>query len=72
MEFKDRFKELRLKSQLTQALLSDHLNVNDRTIRRYESGEIQPTAPAIIKIAKYFEVSVDYLLGLTDNPEIKR
>ena len=71
MEFKDRFKELRLKSQLTQALLY-HLNVNDRTIRRYESGEIQPTAPAIIKIAKYFEVSVDYLLGLTDNPEIKR
>lgn len=72
MEFKDRIKELRLKSQLTQALLSKEININDRTIRSYESGEMQPTAPTIIRIAKYFEVSVDYLLGLTDNPEIKR
>lgn len=66
--FNKRLKELRLNQQLTQQLLSKEIDINDRTIRRYESGEMQPTATTIIKIANYFGVSADYLLGLSDDP----
>lgn len=69
--FNKRLKELRLNQQLTQQLLSKEIDINDRTIRRYESGEMQPTATTIIKIANYFGVSADYLLGLSDDPKRK-
>ena len=47
------------------------LKTNQNTISRYESGEREPGINEIIAIADYFDVSVDYLLGVTDNPDIK-
>lgn len=41
------------------------------TIRRYERGEREPGLQEFINIANYFEVSLDYMAGLTDNPERK-
>ena len=42
------------------------------TISRYETGEREPGIDELIKIADYFNVSVDYLIGRTENPKMNR
>ena len=54
-----------------QQLVTD-LNTNQNTISRYETGEREPGINELIKIADYFNVSVDYLLERTDNPIINK
>ena len=44
--------------------------MNQNTISRYETGEREPALGDLIKIADYFQVSVDYLLERTDNPKM--
>ena len=39
---------------------------------RYEKGEREPTAPLLIALADYFDVSLDYLVGRSDNPEVNK
>ena len=64
--FPDILKRLREENDLTQKDLADYLNVTDRNIRFYESGERMPPSDILIRLSKCFHVSVDYLLGLTD------
>lgn len=71
MNFATRLKELRKSKKITQLTLALKLKTNQNTISRYESGEREPGINEIIAIADYFDVSVDYLLGVTDNPDIK-
>ena len=66
-----RLKELRKKRQISQLKLAIDLNMNQNSISRYETGEREPSISDLIRIADYFGVSVDYLLGRTDNPDIK-
>ncbi len=63
-----RLKELRLKHNITQIKLAIDLNVNQNTISRYENGEREAGYNELIRIADYFNVSIDYLLERTDNP----
>lgn len=65
-KFNERLKELRINSNLSQGKLGDMLNLNQRTISHYEIGIYEPTIDVVIKIASIFNVSTDYLLGLTD------
>ncbi len=67
-----RLKELRKAKKISQLKLAMDLNMNQNTISRYETGEREPGINELIKIADYFNVSVDYLLERTDNPEINR
>ena len=67
-----RLKELRIKRRITQLRLSMDLNLNQNTISRYETGEREADYKTLIMIADYFNVSIDYLLERTDNPEINR
>lgn len=46
--------------------------MSQNTISRYETGTREPSRNDLIMIADYFNVSIDYLLGRTDNPEINR
>lgn len=48
------------------------LNMSQNTISRYETGEREPSFAELIKIADYFNVSIDYILDRTDNPNINR
>ena len=64
--FKERLKELRIEKGLTQTQLAKELRVNQRTISNWEVGERQPDLDTLEVIAKYFNVSYDYLLGSTD------
>ena len=66
MKFYERLKELREEKDLTQKALADKLKVNFRTISTWENGTRKPDIDMLIKIAKYFGVHTDYLLGLED------
>lgn len=67
-----RLKELRKKKGITQLRLATELNTTQNTISRYETGEHEPGIAELIKLADYFNVSVDYLIGRTDDPTIYR
>lgn len=66
MQFKDRLKELRTASHLTQKELAENIGLSTITIRSYESGRRIPNSDALIKLEKYFNVSGAYLRGETD------
>lgn len=63
----ERLKELRNKNGITQSDLAKFLNVSQGTIGNWESGNRTPDLEMIIKIALYFNVSTDYLLGKSDS-----
>ena len=67
-----RLKELRKNHNISQLRLSLDLNMNQNSISRYENGEREADYTTLIKFADYFDVSIDYLLGRTDNPKINR
>ena len=68
MEF--RLKELRKTRNISQLKLALDLNMNQNSISRYENCEREADYETLIKFAEYFDVSLDYLLGRTDNPQI--
>lgn len=63
----ERLKELRKEKKLTQEQLADNFFVNKSSISRYEKNTQVPELEILIKIAEFFDVSVDYLLGRSDN-----
>ena len=63
-----RLKELRKSKGVSQLKLALDLNTSQNTISRYETGEREPGIHELIMIADYFNVSLDYLLGRTDDP----
>lgn len=65
-----RLKEIRKSKKISQLKLGMDLNMNQNTISRYETGEREPGINELIKIADYFNISVDYLLERTNNPKI--
>lgn len=62
--FAKRFKELRLNAGITQTEFSHYLGISKATISYYESGKRMPSNSQIRKIANYFKVPIDYLLGM--------
>jgi len=67
-----RLKELRSKQRISQVKLAMDLNMNQNSISRYENGEREADYETLIALADYFNVSVDYLLGRTDNPQFTK
>jgi transcriptional regulator with XRE-family HTH domain len=63
-----RLRELRQRRGYTQEELAALLNLGQRQIPRYESGETDPSADIIARMARALGVTADYLLGLTDEP----
>ena len=64
-----RLKELRKRRGISQLKLAMDLSMNQNSISRYESGAREADYATLIKFADYFNVSIDYLLGVTDNPK---
>ena len=64
---KFRLKELRKKRKISQLKLALDLNMNQNTISRYENLEREADYETLIKLADYFDVSLDYLLGRKDD-----
>lgn len=61
-----RLKELRIEKGLTQKELAKELNVHSVTYLHYEKDQREPPLTTLAKMAIYFGVSTDYLLGLED------
>jgi len=65
-----RLREIRRAKGISQLKLAMDLNMNQNSISRYETGEREPGINELIQIADYFNVSIDYLLGRTSNPNM--
>lgn len=66
----DRLQQLKKSKNVLQKDISKAVGLSLRAYQRYEYGERQPTTNVLIALADYFDVSLDYLVGRTDNPKI--
>ncbi|MBQ8343246.1 MAG: helix-turn-helix transcriptional regulator [Clostridia bacterium] len=62
-----RIKELRIERCLSQTQLAQALNTTQRTISKYELEQLDLNTHTIISLCEFFNVTADYLLGLSDN-----
>lgn len=62
----NRLRELRKEKGLTQMELAKQLNVSDRSVGFYETGERDPDTDTLRKLSDFFDVSIDYLLCRSD------
>lgn len=67
-KFAERLKELRFQNRYTQKQVADDLGMTFSALSQYENGKRTPKNDVLIQLAAYYNVSVDYLLGLEDNP----
>ena len=67
-----RLKEIRKRKGISQLKLAMDLHMNQNTVSRYETGEREPGINELIKIADYFNISIDYLVERTDNPKMQK
>ncbi|MCU5708068.1 helix-turn-helix domain-containing protein [Bacillus cereus] len=65
--FNERLKQLRIENDYTQQELADLTELSKPTISRFEGNKKTPSRESVTKIAKVFNVSTDYLLGLSDH-----
>ena len=64
-EVKNRIRDLREDMDLRQIDVSKSTGIDQKTLSNYETGKTNPDSHAIIKLANFFEVTCDYLLGLS-------
>ena len=70
--FSERVKELRTERGMSQDAVGKIIGVKRYSVWGYEKGRNFPDVPGLIALADYFGVSIDYLVGRTDNPEVNR
>ena len=68
-EFNVRLKELRAEKGVTQKKLAEHLGIQPYSYQRLEYGIVRPGLNTAIALADYFNVSLDYLVGRSDDRE---
>ena len=66
MEFAERLKTLRKQGKLTQAQIAEKLNISQQAYASWERGVKKPTQDNLVKIAQILNVSIDYLVGNSD------
>ncbi len=71
-KFPRRLKAIRVEFGLKQHEVAEHLGLSDGGYRCYEQGKGYPDVPRLYKLAEYFNVSIDYLLGRTDKREVNQ
>ena len=67
----DRIRALREDKDLKQRELAHELSIGQTTYSYYELGKLNIPIPILIKLAYYHDVSIDYLVGITDDPSHK-
>ena len=70
--FTERLKICRSSMHVTQKQVAAAIETSEQNYQRYERGTQQPTLPVLCALADFFDVSLDYLVGRTDNPEVNR
>lgn len=67
----EQLKLLRTAQNLTQKHVADHLGIKEVSYQRYEYGDRTPNLNQLIALANFYNISLDYLVGRSDNPENK-
>ncbi len=67
-KFTERLKELRTEKNINQVELSAEIGVSKGIISLWENGLREPGMYSLIQLAKFFDVSIDYLVGISDYP----
>ena len=70
MTLSERLKGLRIQNGVTQKAIADGIGVTTVSVQRFEYGSARPKLETVIKLADFFKVSIDYLLGRTDKPQV--
>lgn len=65
----ERLQSLKRQKGVMQKDIASSIGLSIRGYQRYEKGERNPTADILIKLADYFDVSIDYLVGRSDDPK---
>lgn len=69
---KNRLRELRKNRRLTQVALQMQTGIEQALLSKFENGERTPPTETLFLLAEFYNVSIDYILCRTDNPEINR
>ena len=69
MSQSDGLKRFRKTFKITQKQAAFACGISERNYQDYEYGKVIPTAAVLISLADYFDVSLDYLVGRSDNPK---
>jgi len=69
MNFSTRLKDLRKGTEISQTALGKEIGVTLKQIQRYESGENEPTMSVLVRLSRYFGVTIDFLVGKSDLPD---
>lgn len=64
----DRLRPLRMQAGYTQQQMADHLGLERSTYTKYETGASEPSLATLRRLARTFDVTLDYLLGQSDDP----
>lgn len=72
MTFSERLKETRIDRGFTQMQVSQATGMSILGYQRYEYGSREPAFNKLLALADFFDVSIDYLVGRTDRPEVNR
>ncbi len=67
-----RIRDLREDNDLTQKILAKELNCSQQVYSNYELGQRDIPTDILIKLSAFYNVSCDYILGISDNPNIQR
>ena len=67
-----RIRDLREDKDITQTEISKILNCSQQVYSNYELGQRDIPTYILIELSKFYNVSVDYILGITDNPKIQK
>ena len=70
--FANNLKLVRKDFNVYQKDIAKFLDITVRQYQRYESGQQEPNIDSLIKLADYFNVSLDYLVGRSDNPKMNK
>lgn len=70
IKFENNLKKLRKEHKLTQITLQIHTGIDQALLSKFENGERIPPTESLLILADYYHVSIDYILGRTDNPKI--
>lgn len=71
MSLADALKRFRKQYKVTQKIAAEISGVSERVYQSYEYGKVIPTVTVLIALAEHFDVSLDYLVGRSDNPKMQ-
>ncbi|MGN0396177.1 MAG: helix-turn-helix domain-containing protein [Coprococcus sp.] len=66
MRYNERIREMRINKDMTQKQVADILHIGQRTYADYESGKTRIPVDSLLKLAKHYNVSVDYISGVSN------